>query len=95
MKRKQWHLEGVDGELVDGYWASYSDLMAGILLVFAVAAAFTWIEFNRNVVESTAVLDEWRQFLDSVCENPNLQTDNTRVDCETGILIISNEAFAL
>lgn len=93
MKRKQWHIEPLDGETTDGYWASYSDLMAAILLVFAIASAFTWIEFNRSVVESTAVLDEWRQFLDSVCANPDLQTDNTRVDCETGVLIISNEAL--
>ena len=93
MKRKHWHLESPAGETEDGYWASYSDLMAGILLVFAVAAAFTWIEFNRNVIESTSVLDEWRQFLETVCENPDLQSDNTRVDCETGNLVLSDEAL--
>ena len=93
MKLKRWHLESQDGETVDGYWASYSDLMAGILLVFAVAATFTWIEFNRNVIESTLVLDEWRQFLETVCKDPGLKSDNTRVDCETGILILSDEAL--
>lgn len=93
MSRKEWGVERTDRWSGEGYWASYSDLMAGILLVFAVAAASSWIEFHRRMVEPTQPLIEWQQLLNRLCQDQTLNTGITRVDCETGSLILSEASL--
>ncbi|GAB4247450.1 MAG: hypothetical protein Kow00109_23560 [Acidobacteriota bacterium] len=79
----------------DGYWASYSDLMAGLLLVFAVAAATSWMEFQQRMIEPTEPLREWQRFLDSICQDEFFRSDpRIQVDCETGTLIITEASLS-
>lgn len=79
----------------DGFWASYCDLMAGLLLVFAVAAATSWMEFRQRMVEPTEPLREWQRFLDSVCQDEYFSSDpRIVVDCETGTLIITEASLS-
>lgn len=86
---------GQDDGSADGYWASYSDLMAGLLLVFAVAAATSWMEFRHRMIEPTEPLREWQRFLDSICQDEFFRSDpRIRVDCETGTLIFTEASLS-
>lgn len=93
MKRKQWHLQKHSVWSPEGYWASYSDLMAGILLVFAVASAGSMMMLKKMVLEPTESLRQWQEFVTGMCTDPGLNTQNARVDCNTGRLIISEESL--
>lgn len=86
---------GEDEGGADGYWASYSDLMAGLLLVFTVAAATSWMEFRHRMIEPTEPLREWQRFLDSICQDEFFRSDpRIQVDCETGTLIITEASLS-
>lgn len=90
--RKKWNLQGENESSAEGYWASYSDLMAGVLLVFAVAAASAWIEFTSQAPPES--LTQWNEFLDTLCSDEQLKNDPAiRVDCDTGSLIIKDSAL--
>jgi outer membrane protein OmpA-like peptidoglycan-associated protein len=78
----------------DNYWASYSDLMAGILLVFAIAAAASWIHFQNEIIEPTEPLRRWAGFAKALCEDEVLKEDRSvDVNCNTGSLIITESSL--
>jgi len=97
MKRKPWRIEKNSAWSPEGYWASYSDLMAGILLVFAVASVGSMIVTYRQLVEPTKPLQQWQEFVHGMCEDKRLNTEHSKVDCNTGRLIIRQDSlrFAL
>jgi len=69
--------------------------MAGLLLVLAVAAATSWLEFREEMVAPTEPLREWQRFLDSICHDEFFQSDpRIEVDCETGTLIITEASLS-
>ncbi|MDM7995628.1 MAG: OmpA family protein [Acidobacteriota bacterium] len=93
MRRKQWHIQKHSAWSPEGYWASYSDLMAGILLVFAVASAGSMIMIHKQLVEPTEPLRKWQEFVQGMCTDPSLNTRHSKVDCNTGRLIITEESL--
>lgn len=97
MKRKPWRVEKNSTWSPEGYWASYSDLMAGILLVFAVASVGSMIVTYKQLVEPTMPLQQWQEFVHGMCNDQSLRTKHSKVDCDTGRLIIQQDSlrFAL
>lgn len=74
------------------FWASYSDLMAGLLMIFALTTVITLLDIGAKLVEPTQAVKEWEKVLDSICHDPDLaKMENVRIDCNTGALIISDE----
>jgi len=74
------------------FWASYSDLMAGLLMVFALTTVITLWDIGKRLVEPTQAVREWERVLYDICHDPDLtQMENVEIDCNTGALIISDE----
>lgn len=89
----RWRAQAKHDWSPEGYWASYSDLMAGILLVFAVAAAAARIDLIRGVLEPTKPLKDWQEAASRLCADPELQDAAVQVDCSTGTLLISEQSL--
>ncbi|NQT55266.1 MAG: hypothetical protein HQ551_03460 [Desulfobacteraceae bacterium] len=74
------------------FWASYSDLMAGLLMIFALTTVITLLDIGNRLAEPTKIVKEWKEVLQEMCEDPELnEMENVRVDCNTGALVISDE----
>lgn len=94
MKKSKWTLDASEGWSTEGYWASYSDLMAGILLVFAIAAASSWIAFQHSLVKPTEPLQEWQRFLNAICNDRELTSHpGIKINCNTGSLVFSEASL--
>lgn len=92
--KRGWKAGHDAGWSSEGYWASYSDLMAGVLLVFAVAAAAAWIEFRTGMVKPTETLRNWQNANQRLCNDPELEAGQAiEVDCSTGRLLISERSL--
>ena len=92
-----WEVEPESDAAPTSYWASYSDLMAGILLVFAIAAAASWVELQRGLVKPTETLNAWQKFLESLCASGELAAlraeGAVEIDCDIGRLVISESSL--
>ncbi len=76
----------------DTFWASYSDLMAGLLMVFTLTTIITLLDIGTRLVEPTTVVQEWSEVVEEICQDQNLkQMKNVEIDCNTGALIISDK----
>lgn len=74
------------------FWASYSDLMAGLLMIFALTTVITLLDIGQRIIEPTKPLEEWEKIVGRICSNEELKAiRNVEVDCETGALVISEE----
>jgi len=74
------------------FWASYSDLMAGLLMIFALTTVITLLDIGKRIIEPTKPLEEWERVVGRICNNEDLKAiKNVEVDCETGALVISEE----
>ena len=92
-----WGIESDSDAEDTNYWASYSDLMAGILLVFALAAAASWVELRQSLVKPTETLNAWQEYLNSLCASTELAVLRAEgavdIDCEIGRLVISESSL--
>ena len=76
------------------FWASYSDMMAGLLMIFALTTVITLVDIGERLVEPTEGVREWEQIVDDICHDKDLdQIENVEVDCKTGALVISEESL--
>ena len=74
------------------FWASYSDMMAGLLMIFALTTVITLLDIGARLIEPTRAVKEWEKVLHDICNDPDLaKMDNVKIDCNTGALIISDE----
>lgn len=74
------------------FWASYSDLMAGLLMIFALTTVITLLDIGSRLIEPSRAVKEWEQVLSDICHDPELaKMKNVKIDCNTGALIISDE----
>lgn len=74
------------------FWASYSDLMAGLLMIFALTTVINLLDIGTRLAEPTQAVEQWEQVLDDICNDPDLnKMENVKIDCNTGALIISDE----
>ncbi len=93
--RKDRPVSAVDASSdADGFWASYSDLMAGVLMVFVLVTAITLLNIGKHLLNPAKKIQEWSETLNSICSDEDLQKmQNVTVDCNTGALIISDEGL--
>src|SRR5210317_585117 len=76
----------------DTFWASYSDLMAGVLMVFVLITTITLLKIGSHLLEPAKQVEKWREVINDICTDKELnEMDNVKVDCNTGALIISDE----
>ncbi|MDD2389914.1 MAG: OmpA family protein [Desulfobacterales bacterium] len=81
-------------EEIETFWASYSDLMAGLLMIFALTTVITLLDIGKRLVEPTHLVKEWEQVVDDICHDRNLsEIENVEVDCNTGALVISEKSL--
>jgi outer membrane protein OmpA-like peptidoglycan-associated protein len=90
-KAKSWGPKRVTSR-PETFWASYSDLMAGLLMVFALTTVITLLDIGTRLIEPTQAVKEWEKVLKEICHDPDLaKMENVQIDCNTGALIISDE----
>jgi outer membrane protein OmpA-like peptidoglycan-associated protein len=76
------------------FWASYSDLMAGLLMIFTLTTVITLLDIGERFVEPKKDVQEWKQIVDNICTDKDLKAiDNVEVDCDTGALVISEDSL--
>ncbi|WP_028322552.1 OmpA family protein [Desulfatiglans anilini] len=81
-----------DSPRPESFWASYSDLMAGLLMVFALTTVITLLDIGKRLIEPTHAVKEWEKVVEEICHDPDLaRLENVRIDCNSGALIISDE----
>ena len=63
------------------FWASYSDLMAGLLMIFALTTVITLLDIGQRIIEPTKPLEEWEKIVGRICSNEELKAiKNVEVD---------------
>jgi len=81
-----------EGDRPETFWASYSDMMAALLMVFALTTLITLLDIGTRLIEPTQAVKEWEKVLEDICNDPDLtRMENVKIDCNTGALIISDE----
>lgn len=81
-----------DEPLTENYWMSFSDLMAGLLMIFALAMAITLLDIGKRLIEPAKVVREWEKVIDDICHDHQLrEIQNIEIDCNTGALVISDQ----
>ena len=76
------------------FWASYSDLMAGLLMIFALTTVMTLLDIGHRLVKPTEGVREWMQIVDAICNEKELQNiENVEVNPKTGALVISEKSL--
>ena len=76
------------------FWASYSDLMAGLLMIFTLTTVITLLDIGERLIKPTEGVREWEQVVEEICNDNDLKKiDNVQVDCKTGALIISEKSL--
>lgn len=78
----------------EGYWASYSDLMAALLMVFALTTVAAIVDIGSRVEESTQVIEEWDKVVKTISRYKGFESiEGVTIDADTGALIISNDSL--
>ena len=78
----------------EAFWASYSDLMAGLLMIFALTTVITLLDIGKRLVEPTQLVMEWEKIVEDICHDKDLnKIENVMVDCNTGALVISEKSL--
>ena len=76
------------------FWASYSDMMAGLLMIFALTTVMTLLDIGERLVKPTEGVREWMEIVDKICNEKELQNiENVEVNCKTGALVISEKSL--
>jgi chemotaxis protein MotB len=89
------------------FWISYSDLMAGLLLVFIFVTTVMTLNLSRQhdevkkaherlnaiIERNTKSLAEWDRAIKQLCSDPELKERKARPDCETGAIELAEGAF--
>src|SRR6056297_335487 len=73
-------------------WASYSDMMAGLLLIFALTTVITLLDIGERLVKPTEGVREWEQVVNEIWHDKDLASiSNIEIDKQTGALVISEK----
>lgn len=89
------------------FWISYSDLMAGLLLIFifvTMAMTLDLVRQNNEMTRATERLNaiveqntesvaEWNRAIKQLCNDAQLREHNALPDCETGAIELAEGAF--
>lgn len=93
MRRARFRRGLPNGTLGGDFWASYSDLMAGLLLVFMLITAYGARQVRALVEKPSDELRQWRQALIELCTDPELERLQVRPDCDTGTIELNEGIF--
>ena len=75
----------------ENFWVSFSDLMAGLLMIFALTMSITLLDIGKRLVEPAKLVREWEKVIHDICHDQELlDIENIEVDCNTGALVISD-----
>jgi len=77
-----WTVNSEEDWSPEGFWASYSDLMAGILMIFALSSLL----MTFKAVQITEKFDRWRHLNERLCRVETLRSLGIPVSCETGAI---------
>ncbi len=78
----------------ENFWASYSDMMAGLLMIFTLTTVITLLDIGNRLVKPTEGVREWEQVVAEICHDKDLkEIENVQVDCKTGALVISEKSL--
>lgn len=74
------------------FWASYSDMMAGLLMIFALTTVITLLDIGERLSEPTQGVREWEQVVNEIWHDEDLASiSNVEIDKQTGALVISEK----
>lgn len=90
--RRRLRAASSEGTIGGDSWAGFSDLMAGLLLVFIFVTVLKDVQLQGRVAEPAKVLDEWRNALLDLCNDDELK-GQIKVDCETGTIELPEQIF--
>lgn len=91
-RRQQRYNQGESGGGGEA-WSGYSDLMAGLLMIFILVTALKDHQLNQTAAEPSAFLMKWRAAIESLCQDPDLQEMGLTVDCSTGTIELPDRVF--
>lgn len=89
-RRRHFH---PDASIGGDFWASYSDLIAGLLLIFIFVAVLKDIQLYQKVAEPAEQLRRWYVALGELCEDPELKRSGLAPDCQTGTIELPDKVF--
>ncbi len=81
------------GNIGGDAWASYSDLIAGVLLIFILVTVLKEFQIQAAVADPSQTLREWKEAIEELCTDPELQRQNLAPDCETGTIELPDRVF--
>jgi outer membrane protein OmpA-like peptidoglycan-associated protein len=94
--RRSWSSD--ERSLGGDFWASYTDLMAGLLMVFILMVAMADVALSRShddlrdlLTEKTQELDAWNQAVRELCKDEELKLLEVQIDCDTGAIQLPNK----
>lgn len=94
LKNKSGAWDDRRNSMPETFWASYSDMMAGLLMIFALTTVITLLDIGKRLVEPTESVREWEQVVKDICTDKELsEIENVDVDCNTGALVISEKSL--
>jgi len=76
----------------EGFWASYSDLMAGILMIFVLV----YMVHQNATLESTEAIRNFTTAMNNICTTlePDIETNpNIEMNCHTGAITFVTATF--
>jgi outer membrane protein OmpA-like peptidoglycan-associated protein len=77
----------------ENFWIAYSDLMAGLLMIFALTTIVTVHEFNSRLKEPTQILTEWKKVVEELKQDNQLKEliKQKKIQInDSGALVITN-----
>jgi len=74
-------------------WAGYSDLMAGLLLLFIFITALKDFQLQEKFADPSKALKQWREAIQALCTDPELKSRGLAPDCETGTIELEDQVF--
>jgi chemotaxis protein MotB len=76
----------------ESFWVSYSDLMAGLLLIFALSTVAMMAGIGYSFAKPTEIIRKWHKAVQELITDPTLQSiPGVAIDRKTGALIISSD----
>lgn len=82
-----------EGTIGGDSWAGFSDLMAGLLLIFIFVTVLKDIQLETGVAEPAEILEAWRSALLDLCNDEDLKSHQVQVDCKTGTIELPGRVF--
>jgi len=92
MKRRR-RSRNSDGSIGGDFWAGYSDLMAGVLLIFIVVSALKDVQLVQRFAKPSESLNKWHDALEALCSDRELTDRHLAPDCRTGTIELDEGVF--